>query len=105
MSKEYPNNLTRAQFDLLSALLPPAKSSGRPRTVDLYEVINAILYVLVEGVRWRALPGDFPPWPTVYTYFRNWRKDGTYLATDSWPTATLVSHRAGTTSQPVGSHH
>ena len=78
MSKEYPNNLTRDQFDLLSDLLPPAKSGGRPRTVDLYEVINAILYVLVEGVRWRALPGDFPPWQTVYTYFRNWRKDGTW---------------------------
>jgi hypothetical protein len=43
MSKEYPNNLTRAQFDLLSDRLPPAKSGGRPRTVDLYEVINAIL--------------------------------------------------------------
>lgn len=34
-------------------------------------------YVLVEGVRWRALPGDFPAWQTVYTYFRHWRKDGT----------------------------
>ena len=35
--------------------------------------------VLVEGVRWRALPGDFPAWQTVYTYFRNWRKDGTWV--------------------------
>jgi len=41
-------------------------------------VLNAILYVLVEGGRWRALPGDFPPWQTVYTYCRNWRKDGTW---------------------------
>lgn len=40
---------------------------------------GAIFYVLVEGVRWRALPGDFPVWQTVYTYFRNWRKDGTWL--------------------------
>jgi len=39
---------------------------------------GAIFYVLVEGVSWRALPGDFPPWPTVYTYFRNWRRDGTW---------------------------
>jgi transposase len=43
-----------------------------------YAVVNAILYVLVEGIRWRALPGDFPPWQTVYTYFRNWRRDGTW---------------------------
>jgi transposase len=47
--------------------------------VDLWEVLNAILYLLVEGCRWRALPGDFPPWQTVYTYFRNWRKDGTWV--------------------------
>ncbi|MEM6519235.1 MAG: IS5 family transposase [Cyanobacteria bacterium P01_D01_bin.71] len=78
MSKAYPSNLTRDQFDLLSDLLPPAKPGGRPRTVDLFAVLNAILYVLVEGVRWRALPGDFPAWQTVYTYFRNWRRDGTW---------------------------
>ncbi|NJO50662.1 MAG: IS5 family transposase, partial [Leptolyngbyaceae cyanobacterium RM2_2_4] len=41
--------------------------------------LNAIFYILVEGVRWRALPGDFPAWQTVYTYFRNWRKDGTWV--------------------------
>lgn len=40
---------------------------------------SAIFYVLVEGVRWRALSGDFPAWQTVYTYFRNWRQDGTWL--------------------------
>jgi len=44
-----------------------------------WEVLNAIFYVLCEGCRWRALPGDFPAWQTVYTYFRNWRKDGTWL--------------------------
>lgn len=47
--------------------------------VDMSEVLNAIFYVLLEGIRWRALPGDFPPWQTVYTYFRNWRQDGTWL--------------------------
>jgi transposase len=78
MIKEYPSNLTRDQFDLFSDLRPPAQPGGRPRTVDVYVVLNAILYVLVEGVRWRALPGDFPPWQTVYTYFRNWRQDGTW---------------------------
>ena len=45
----------------------------------MWEVLNAIFYILVEGVRWRALPGDFPAWQTVYTYFRNWRTDGTWL--------------------------
>lgn len=79
MSKAYPSNLTPAQYEFLSDLIPESKSGGRPRTVDMWEVLNAIFYVLVEGVRWRALPGDFPAWQTVYTYFRNWRKDGTWV--------------------------
>lgn len=79
MSKAYPSNLTRAQYEFLSELIPVAKPGGRPRTVEVWAVLNAIFYVLVEGVRWRALPGDFPAWQTVYTYFRNWRKDGTWL--------------------------
>lgn len=70
MSKAYPSNLSPTQFELLSDLIPEPKSGGRPRTVDIWEVLNAIFYVLVEGVRWRALPGDFPAWQTVYTYFR-----------------------------------
>jgi len=88
MSKDYPSNLARDHYEILSDLLPEAKPGGRPRSVDLWEILNAILYLLVEGVQWRALPGDLPPWPTVYTYLspsgrlrqRNWRKDGTWIA-------------------------
>ena len=79
MSKAYPSNLTQAQFELLNDLIPKPKLGGRPREVNMCEVLNAIFYVLVEGVRWRSLPGDFPAWQTVYTYFRQWRKDGTWL--------------------------
>jgi len=79
MSKVYPSNLTYAQYEFLRDLLPEVKSGGRPRIVDLWEILNAIFYVSVEGVRWRALPGDFPAWQTVYTYFRNWRRDGTWV--------------------------
>jgi transposase len=79
MSKAYPSNLTRVQYEFLTDLIPEAKRGGRPREVDMWEVLNAIFYVLVEGIRWRALPGDFPVWQTVYTYFRNWRKNGTWL--------------------------
>lgn len=79
MSKAYPSNLTLDQYEMLSDLIPEPKPGGRPRTVDTWEVLNAIFYILVEGVRWRALAGDFPPWQTVYTYFRNWRKDGSWV--------------------------
>ncbi|MEG4576894.1 IS5 family transposase [Microcoleus sp. N3A4] len=80
MSKSYPSNLTQAQYEFLRDLLPDAKPGGRPREVDLWEVLNAIFYVLIEGVRLRALPDDFPCWQTLYSYFRNWRKDGTWLS-------------------------
>ncbi|MBD2527316.1 IS5 family transposase [Nostoc sp. FACHB-133] len=79
MSKAYPSNLTLAQYEFLSDMIPEPKPGGRKREVDMWEILNAIFYVLVEGVRWRALPGDFPVWQTVYSYFRKWRKDGTWL--------------------------
>lgn len=80
MTKAYSSNLTEAQFELIESLIPPAKPGGRPRTVDIWAVLNAIFYVVVQGCKWRDIPGDLPPWPTVYTYFRNWRKDGTWIA-------------------------
>lgn len=79
MSKVYSSNLTLEQWELLEPLIPTAKTGGRPREVSMWEVINAILYLLTQGCTWRNLPGDFPAWQTVYTYFRNWRKDGTWI--------------------------
>lgn len=80
MTKAYSSDLTFDQFELIDALLPAAKPGGRPRSVCLWAVVNGILYVVVQGCKWRDLPGDFPAWQTVYTYFRNWRKDGVWEA-------------------------
>ena len=80
MVKFYSSNLTHAQFDLIRPLLPPAKPGGRPRSTSLWAVLNAIFYVVTQGCKWRDIPSDFPAWQTVYTYFRNWRKDGTWQA-------------------------
>ena len=77
-SKSYPSDLTDAQWVELVPLLPPANSRGHPRTVDLREVINGILYVLRGGIPWRMMPHDLPPWGTVWWYFREWRLDGTW---------------------------
>lgn len=79
MRPSYPSDLSQDQYELLRDLLPAAKPGGRPRSVDLWEILNAILYVLVEGIHWRGMPHDLPPWPTVYTYFRNWHQDGTWV--------------------------
>lgn len=78
--QRYTSDLTRAQFKRLAPLLPAGKAGGRPRTVDMYEVICAILYVLQNGCTWRNLPHDFPAWETVYGYFRRFQDDGTWEA-------------------------
>lgn len=61
MSKAYPSNVTSDQFELLSEMIPAPKPGGRPREVEMWDVLNAIFYLLCEGCQWRALPGDFPP--------------------------------------------
>jgi len=74
--KAYPSDIADAEWEIISSLLPEAKLIGRPRQVDLREIINGIFYVLHEGCTWRALPHDLPPWQTVYNYFRYWQQLG-----------------------------
>jgi putative transposase len=74
----YPSDLTDRQWRRLEPLLPPPKPGGRPRTTDQREVVDAILYVLRNGIVWRALPHDFPPWETVYYCFNTWRRAGVW---------------------------
>jgi putative transposase len=73
----YVTDMTDAQWEILSPLLPPPPGGGRPRTTPMREVLNAILYVLRSGCAWDLLPHDFPPPGTVYGYFRQWQRDGT----------------------------
>src|SRR3954471_10842553 len=74
--RRYPSDPNNAQWKRLKALLPPAKPGGRPRSVDLREVINGILYIVRGGCAWRMMPHDLPPWSTCYDFFRKWRNDG-----------------------------
>lgn len=79
--KPYPSDVTDQQWALLEPLLPRIRRRprpGRPREVDLREVVNALFYHAREGCTWRALPHDFPPWKTVYNYFQGWDADGTW---------------------------
>ncbi|HVF27346.1 MAG TPA: IS5 family transposase [Pyrinomonadaceae bacterium] len=75
-NQTYPTDLTDSQWDHIKDLLPAPKSRGRPRTMDLRQVINALLYVLVGGIQWRMMPRDFPKWQSVYYSFRQWQRDG-----------------------------
>lgn len=72
----YPSDLSESEWQYIRPLIPPAKWGGRPRSVDIREILNGILYVIRSGCAWRKLPHDFPPWSTVYDYFRKWRING-----------------------------
>ena len=76
--KSYPTDLTDAQWQLVAVLIPDAQPGGRPRKVDMREVLNGILYTLRTGCAWRHLPHDLPPWGTVHYYYRRFRIDGTW---------------------------
>src|SRR5579871_2410854 len=74
----YPSDVTDAEWMVLASLLPPAKPGGRPRSVDLRQILNGIFYLVRSGCAWRMLPHEYPPNKTVYHYFRQWRNDGTW---------------------------
>ena len=96
--RRYPSDLTDAQWARLEPLLPPIRPGGRPRAHPLREVIDALRYVLRGGIAWRALPHDYPPWQTVYHYFRAWRLDGTWERLND-ELRELVRVRAGRHAQ------
>jgi putative transposase len=78
MRKPYKTDLTDAQWKLIKPLIPPAKPGGRPREVDMREVLNTLLYQARTGCQWELLPHDLLPKSTVYDYFAQWRDDGTW---------------------------
>ncbi len=69
-TKRYPTDLTNEEWATVEPFLPPPAKTGRQREADLREVLNAIRYLARTGCGWRMLPKDFPPWQTVYWWFR-----------------------------------
>lgn len=78
MRKRYKTDVTDAQWALMEPFIPPAKSGGRPRTTDMREVVNTLLYQARTSCQWDLLPHDLLPKSTVWDYFVAWRKDGTW---------------------------
>lgn len=76
--KSYPTDLTEKQKNIIEPLLPAYAGRGAPRKYSLTEILNAVLYIVRAGCAWRLLPHDFPPWQSVYYYFRKWKNDGTW---------------------------
>jgi putative transposase len=78
MRRAYQSDLSDGEWEVIEPHLPVPQAPGRPRIHPLREVLDAVFYVVRGGCAWRLLPHDFPPWKTVYHYFRAWRIDGTW---------------------------
>jgi putative transposase len=79
-NKRYSSDLTDGEWNHVKRLIPKAKPGGRPRTLNMREVLNGIFYLVRGGIPWDMLPKDFPKWKSVYHYFRLWRIEGRWKA-------------------------
>ena len=75
-SGSHASDVTDREWALIGPLLPAAREGGRPRTTCLRRVVNAVFYLLQAGCQWRMLPGEFPKWRTVHSYFAKWSEPG-----------------------------
>jgi putative transposase len=96
----YPSDLTDREWHRITMLIPPANPGGRPRSTDMRMVLNALFYVVRGGMAWRYLPREYPPWATVYGYFRRWRLEGVWQRIND-RLRSVVRQHAGRKAQPT----
>ena len=99
--RAYQTDLSDAEWTLIEPHLPAPRAPGRPRVHPLREILNAIFYVVRSGCAWRLVPHEFPPWQTVYHYWRAWRLDGMWERLHTRLRAA-VRAAAGRDPQPSG---
>jgi putative transposase len=112
MRRRYPTDLTDAEWERIEPHLTSPYKRGRPKIYSSRQVLDAVFYVLRSGCAWRLLPREFPPWRSVYYWFRKWRIDGTFerlnaalrlqlrvrLGRHAQPTAGIVGSQSAKTT-------
>lgn len=98
-TERYASDLSDREWELTERFMPPQNRIGRPRTTDLREVMNALLYIAATGCQWAMLPKDFPPPSTVQRYFYEWRDSG-LLQTIRFTLAMETRELEGREAQP-----
>ena len=99
-TRRYASEMTEREWALIAPFMPLRKPLGRPRTVNLREVVNAILYIATTGCQWAMLPKEFPPPSTVQRYFYDWRDSG-LLHTIRFALAMETRELEGRDAQPT----
>jgi transposase len=100
----YRSDLTDAQWEVLgpeaeAVMAELRRAGGRPMVHELRAMVDAVFYVVRNGIEWRALPVDFPPWEAVYAFFQRWSQRGLpHRLTDRLRTRLRV--RSGREAQP-----
>ena len=112
----YPSDLSDEEWAILAPLLVPARQAGHPRIFEPRRIADAVFYLLRTGCQWRALPREFPPWPTVHYRYGRWRRSGTWerinaglrerhrraIGRDAQPSAAIIDSRSVRTTEVGG---
>jgi transposase len=112
----YPSDLSDGEWAILCPLLSPPPQAGRPQTLELRRIVEAVFYLLRTGCQWRAIPHEFPPWPAVYWHYAKGGGAGTWeaintalrerrrtaLGRTSQPTAAIIEGQSVRTTEAAG---